>query len=81
MKNGIQSIDRDTVAAFDWTLNEQWFQYSECARLGPFTGAGKAVFQVEYDLAPSAFCPQARRLGFSSLRKHPKLGAWRIVCG
>jgi hypothetical protein len=81
MKNGIQSIDRDTVAAFDWALNEQCFQYSECARLRPFTRAGKAVFQVEYDLAPSAFCAQARRLGFSSLRKHPKLGAWRIACG
>jgi hypothetical protein len=81
MKNGVQSIDADTVAAFDWALNEQCFQFSECARLKPFTTAGKAVFQVEYDLAPSSFCAQARRLGFSSLRKHLKLGAWRIACG
>jgi hypothetical protein len=81
MKNGIQTIDPDTVAAFDWALNEQCFQYTECARLKPFASAGKAVFQVEYDLEPSAFCPQARRLGFSSLLKHRKLGAWRIACG
>jgi hypothetical protein len=81
MKNGLESIDRDTVAAFDWALNEQCFQYTECARLEPFTRAGKAVFQVEYDLPPSTFCRQARRLGFSSLRKHPRLGAWRIACG
>ncbi len=80
MKNGMQSIDRDTVAAFDWALNEQCFQYEECARLKPFTKAGKAVFQVEYDLASSQFCPQAKRLGFSSLRKHRTLGPWRRAC-
>ena len=79
MKNGIQTIDRDTVAAFDWALNEQCFQYDECARLEPFTRAGKAVFQVEYHLPPSAVlpagetarlqltpeAPQARRLAFT----------------
>jgi hypothetical protein len=81
MKNGLQSIDRDTVAAFDWALNEQCFQFSECARLQAFTSAGKAVFQVEYDLRASEFCPRAQRLGFSSLLKHPRLGAWRIACG
>ncbi len=80
MKNGLDSIDRETVAAFDWALNEQCFQYDECARLRPFTKTGKAVFQVEYELAPAAFCPQAKRLGFSSLRKHRMLGAWRRAC-
>lgn len=80
MKNGLISIDRDTVAAFDWALNEQCFQFEECARMKPFTKAGKAVFQVEYRLAPAAFCPQAKRLGFSSLRKRFTLGAWRRVC-
>ena len=80
MKNGLESIDRDTVAAFDWALNEQCFQYEECARMKPFTKAGKAVFQVEYKLAPAAFCAQAERLGFSSLRKRFSLGAWRRTC-
>ena len=81
MKNGLESIDRETVAAFDWALNEQCFQYEECARMKPFTKAGKAVFQVEYKLAPAAFCAQAKRLGFSSLRKRFTLGAWRRACG
>jgi hypothetical protein len=80
MKNGLVSIDRDTVAAFDWALNEQCFQYEECARMKPFTKAGKAVFHVEYKLAPAAFCAQAKRLGFSSLRKRFTLGAWRRAC-
>ena len=48
---------------FDWALNEQCFQYRECDRLRPFTAAGKAVFVVEYELAPDAFCPAARAAG------------------
>jgi hypothetical protein len=34
---------------FDFALNEQCFQYNDCAPLLPFIKAGKAVFQVEYE--------------------------------
>jgi hypothetical protein len=80
MKNGIETIDRDTVAAFDWALNEECFQYTECNALAPFIRARKAVFQVEYRLRTAAFCRKANRLGFSSMRKRLSLGAWRDVC-
>ncbi|MDF5755029.1 endo alpha-1,4 polygalactosaminidase [Spongiactinospora sp. TRM90649] len=48
MKNGVEVIDRDTVAAFDWALNEECFYYSECDEVKPFIDAGKAVFQTEF---------------------------------
>jgi len=65
---------------FDWVLNEQCFQYAQCHLLAPFLKAGKAVFQVEYELAPSAFCPQARAMHISSMRKHLALDAYRVAC-
>jgi hypothetical protein len=80
MKNGIETIDSDTVAAFDWALNEECFQYHECGVVRRFVAAGKAVFQVEYQGPPESFCPTARSYGFSSLKKKLSLGAWRIVC-
>jgi len=48
------------LAAFDWALNEQCFEYTECDAYtapGSFLPAGKAVFDVEYDTAPG--CSQA----------------------
>lgn len=65
---------------FDFAVSEQCFQYRECGRLLPFARAGKAVFVVEYRLPRSAFCPQARRLGFTAIRKRLALGAWRAAC-
>ncbi|HEY5835123.1 endo alpha-1,4 polygalactosaminidase, partial [Streptomyces sp.] len=42
--------------------------------------AGKPVFHVEYDLTPSQFCADSRRLGLSSMVKHLELDAWRAPC-
>jgi hypothetical protein len=79
LKNGV-----DLAAAlqplFDYTLNEQCFQYSECGALSAFTSAGKAVFQVEYSLSTNSFCPQANSLNFNSLKKHTSLDAYRVAC-
>jgi hypothetical protein len=76
--------DLDQVAAlvgvFDWALVEECFQYNECDRLEPFTRAGKAVFEVEYSLQPSQFCPQALALGFNAMKKNLNLGAARTPC-
>jgi len=80
MKNGVETIDSDTVAAFDWALNEECFQYHECGVYQPFADAGKAVFQVEYRGDPSVFCPKASSHGFSSLKKHLGLGSWVVQC-
>lgn len=65
---------------FDWALNEECFQYNECDLLQPFLDAGKAVLQVEYALDTAEFCPQAKALGFSSMRKRLLLDAWREPC-
>ena len=80
MKNGVEIVDRELVAAFDWALTEQCFQYRECARFEPFVAAGKSVFQVEYAVPPSRFCDLSRRLGFSAMAKRPALGRWRRAC-
>ena len=80
MKNGIETVDGETAAAFDWALNEECFQYDECELMQPFLSAGKAVFQVEYKLATGSFCTEANRLGFSSMRKRLALDAWREAC-
>jgi hypothetical protein len=65
---------------FDYALDEQCFQYSECSLLRPFVVAHKAVFEVEYNLSPSRFCRQANADRFMSMRKDPDLDAKRQVC-
>lgn len=80
MKNGIETVDPRTVAAFDWALNEECFQYRECGRMMAFIHAGKAVFQTEYEGDPAIFCPQALHRGFSTLKKRLRLDAWRLAC-
>ena len=65
---------------FDFAVNEECFRYRECAALRPFLAAGKAVFHAEYAAPARRFCPAARRLGLSSIRKRPDLGPWRQAC-
>jgi hypothetical protein len=76
--------DLDQVAAlvgdFDWALNEQCYAYDECELLLPFVEAGKAVFGVEYDGDPAAFCPALNALDFDWLYKKLDLDAWRQPC-
>lgn len=82
-KNGTDTTDADTVAAFDWNLNEECNQYSECDVLNGFIAAGKAVFQVEYTengQTTAKFCPQDNAANFDGLLKHLDLGAWRQPC-
>ena len=68
LKNDLGQID-DLVEYFDWALNEECFQFDECADLVPFIDAGKAVFGVEYEGDPQDYCPQALAMGFSWLTK------------
>jgi hypothetical protein len=65
---------------FDFALNEQCFQYSECNKLAPFVTAGKAVFEVEYNLEPSQFCAQANALGLMAMKKNLSLDVWGSPC-
>jgi len=72
---------------FDWALNEECVQYGECATLGPFLAAGKAVFHVEYVDDEAAgpglaaqVCGDPAIAGFSTLIKQWDLDAWVIPC-
>lgn len=79
LKNDLDQIPA-LLSYFDWALNEQCFQYGECGKLQPFIDTGKAVFNVEYNLATSAFCPQANVMNFNSLKKNLNLDATRAAC-
>ena len=76
--------DIDQIAAlepfFDFAVNEQCFEYNECGTYQPFLQAGKAVFNVEYNLNVSQFCSQANTLGIMAMKKNLALDAPRTVC-
>jgi hypothetical protein len=79
LKNDLGQV-KTLVPYFDFALDEQCFQYDECSKLKPFINAGKPVFEVEYHLDTSAFCPQANALNFNSLKKNLALDATREAC-
>ncbi len=79
LKNDVDQIN-DLVGSFDWALNEQCYQYDECIDYQSFITNNKPVFGVEYNLEPSAFCPQANASGYSWLKKNLNLDSWRFGC-
>ncbi len=79
LKNDVNQV-RDLVADFDFSVNEQCFEYNECERLLPFIEAGKPVFHTEYDLPLDEFCEEANRYRFSSILKSPHLDPPREAC-
>jgi hypothetical protein len=57
---------------FDFAVNEECWQFDECGPLQSWPSQdGKAVFNVEYESAPSKFCPKANsaQWDFNSVRK------------
>jgi hypothetical protein len=58
LKNDVEQIP-DLAPYFDYAINEQCQQYSECGNYTTYFAPTKAVFQVEYKLSTSKFCPQA----------------------
>jgi hypothetical protein len=79
LKNDVDQA-RQLQPSFDYALDEQCFQYSECGKLNPFVAAHKAVFEVEYYLPTSKFCSRANAAGLMSMRKGINLGASRQAC-
>lgn len=72
----------DLVTYFDFAINEQCFQYNECATEDPFINANKAVFEVEYGSPSlsSSVCPKANAANFDTLIKNLSLDAQRTSC-
>jgi hypothetical protein len=69
LKNVMTDLDATQypsfLATFDWALNEQCYEYGECGAYtaaGSFLPAGKAVFDVEYNKAPTCTDADAAKM-------------------
>jgi hypothetical protein len=79
LKNDVEQV-AVLAASFDFAVNEQCLQYSECGRYRPFVAAGKPVFSVEYQGAAATVCAAARQYGLTTVIKDLALGATRHAC-
>lgn len=78
LKNDLDQV-KDLVAYYDFSVNEQCFQYDECSYLVPFIDAGKPVLNAEYpeedddlssnlsDSSVTSLCAASNALQFSTL--------------
>jgi len=65
---------------YDYSVDEECVEYSECSLLEPFVKAGKPVFEVEYAKTPSQFCAETNALGLMAMQKGKELEAWNAPC-
>ena len=81
--------DGDQIATllrfFDFDINEQCVQYSECAMLKPFVNAGKAVFETEYNgnqvsTTTTSACRQLTTLNFNGIETDLNLDETALQC-
>jgi len=79
LKNDLGQVPK-LLPYFDFAVNEQCFQYHECGVLERFINQGKPVYGAEYELPLSKFCSKAIQMGFSTIRKHYSLRAYRKTC-
>ena len=66
LKNDLDQV-KSLEPRFDFAVVEQCFEFNECRKLRPFARARKPVFEVEYNLPRSRFCPTARKLRLSAI--------------
>lgn len=90
LKNSLEQVE-ELVEYFDFSINEQCFQYNECDYLMPFIQAGKPVLHAEYpayndelsldDQSVARFCQAAEQRQFSTLILPVNLDdSFRIAC-
>ena len=76
LKNDVGQL-ADLKPYFDLAINEQCFEYTECNDPPPgylgWVASGRAVFNVEYTLRASRFCPQANAWHVNSIVKDTNL--------
>lgn len=81
LKNNInQAHDSRVYTIFDFVVSEQCFQYNECGYFSDFLALNKPVFEAEYGLALSTFCPKAKASRISAIKKRNSLNATRSDC-
>jgi hypothetical protein len=78
--------DGDQAAAlepdFDWALNEQCYDYSECSYLTTFTTVNKAVWIAEYRAVSASECADSKANRFNTAQYDLDLGkTGRQPCG
>ncbi|PIE56018.1 MAG: endo alpha-1,4 polygalactosaminidase [Desulfobulbus propionicus] len=73
LKNDLDQVD-DLVYFFDFSVNEQCFEYNECGKLQPFIRQSKPVFNVEYnkkyvndEKSRNELCKKSRKRQFTTL--------------
>ncbi len=88
LKNSLEQV-AELVDYFDFSINEQCFQYKECQPLMPFIEAGKPVLNAEYpDQKPDLstdwvdeLCNAANARDFSTLILPVELdGSFHVAC-
>jgi chitodextrinase len=79
LKNDLDQVP-SLVSKFDWMLDEQCHEFSECSALNPFVSAGKTVFIAEYQGSSTAICPGSNAAGYSTIFKNINLTAPVTSC-
>ena len=64
----------------DGIVSEQCGQYGTCGALSAFTSGGKAIFEAEYNLSLSAFCPAANAANLNGTLFPVSLNGGRQPC-
>lgn len=81
LKNGDEQPFTDVMEPIvDFAIVEQCFEFDSCDAYAAFAQAGKAVLEVEYNLAPQQFCDDAATLGFSAVLHDPALAGGGTPC-
>ena len=81
LKNGDEPPFTDVMEPIvDFALVEQCFEFDSCDAYAGFGQAGKAVLEVEYNLAPQQFCDDAAARGFSAVLHDPALAGGGTPC-
>ena len=79
LKNDLLQI-KDLAATYDFAINEQCLEYSECSYMKPFIDRNKAVFAISYSGSQSSICSQSNTLNFDMLIKNLSLDSYRVAC-
>jgi len=73
-----EALDPQLIAAFDYVLDEQCFQYRQCENYAGFQAAGKSIFNAEYRVALGKFCSKANAMNFNSIKKDPNFSLYDL---
>jgi hypothetical protein len=68
-----QATDSSIKSAFDFVIDEQCNQFSQCGNYSAWQTAEKAIFNVEYKLSTGKFCPHDNSTNFNGIMKSTSL--------